>query len=114
MLIYSLYTGDLNYSISHSVWLNVQVTHDKCESIPSTWKSNKTLLGKWNVIYTVKNLVTAYSEWRPKCEARWKSGILLNLSGFKSNNWHFIQNYEGHFATFESSGTNPGYTAEPV
>lgn len=35
MLIYSLYTGDLNYSVSHSVWLNVQVTHDKCEAIPS-------------------------------------------------------------------------------
>lgn len=33
MLIYSLYTGDLNYSISQC--LNVQVTHDKCEVIPS-------------------------------------------------------------------------------
>lgn len=33
MLIYSSYAGDLNYSISHSVWLNVQVTHDKWEAI---------------------------------------------------------------------------------
>lgn len=33
MLIYSSYAGDLNYSISHSVCLDVQVTHDKCEAI---------------------------------------------------------------------------------
>lgn len=35
MLIYSLYTGDLSYSISQSVYLNVQVIHYKYEAIPS-------------------------------------------------------------------------------
>lgn len=33
MLIYSSYARDLNYSISHCIWLNPQVTQDKCEAI---------------------------------------------------------------------------------
>lgn len=102
------------FKLLNITWcLNVQVTHDKCEAIPSILQSNKTLLGKWNVIYIVKSIMTTYSEWRQKCRTRWKSGILLNLPCFKSNNWHNY-NYEVHFPKFESSGTNSGYTAEPV